>query len=263
MSPPDPRRVIVGSVNPVANARFETVDALRGLAVVWMTVFHLAYDLNHFRFIQQSFLTDPFWTTQRTVIVSLFLATAGCGQAIAVAQGQGWRRFGRRWVQVAGCAALVSVGSWLMFPRTYIHFGVLHALAVLLVLARLTAGWGNWLWPLGAVAMAMPLVATGLHTMLGNGVSGSMLDGRALNWLGLVSRKPVTEDWVPVLPWLGVLWWGMAAGRWLLAGRPQWLAAPLPPCARPLVVLGRWSLSWYMVHQPVMIGALMGLVALR
>jgi peptidoglycan/LPS O-acetylase OafA/YrhL len=31
----------------------------------------------------------------------------------------------------------------------------------------------------------------------------------------------------------------------------------IPRAASPLAWLGRWSLSWYMLHQPVMIGALM------
>jgi len=31
----------------------------------------------------------------------------------------------------------------------------------------------------------------------------------------------------------------------------------VPRAARPLAVLGRWSLSYYMLHQPVMIGLLL------
>jgi peptidoglycan/LPS O-acetylase OafA/YrhL len=30
---------------------------------------------------------------------------------------------------------------------------------------------------------------------------------------------------------------------------------------QPLVLIGRWSLSYYMVHQPIMIGGLMALRA--
>ena len=139
---------------PVHMARFDRVDALRGFAMVWMTAFHFCFDLSHFGYWLQDFRHDAFWTLQRTAIVSLFLFCAGLGQAIAWHQGQGWARFGKRWVQIAGCALLVSAGSWLMFPRSYIHFGVLHGVAVMLVLARLTAPWGRWLWPAGAVALA-------------------------------------------------------------------------------------------------------------
>ena len=78
-------------------SRFEAVDALRGVAMLWMTAFHLSFDLNQFGYIAQNFYTDPFWTGQRTLIVSLFLACAGMGQALAVAAGQSWVRFWRRW----------------------------------------------------------------------------------------------------------------------------------------------------------------------
>ena len=117
-------------------ARHPRVDALRGLALVSMTAYHFAFDLNHFGYIRQNFYDDPLWTLQRTAIVSLFLFTAGLGQVLAVQAGQGWRRFGRRWGQVAACAALVSLGSWWMFPRSWISFGVLHGMAVMLLLVR-------------------------------------------------------------------------------------------------------------------------------
>jgi len=229
--------------------RFDRLDVLRAVAIVWMAAYHFCYDLNHFGFIRQNFYTDPFWTTQRTAIVSLFLFCAGLGQAVAWQQGQGWPRFWRRWAQVAGCALLVSAGSYLMFPRSFIYFGVLHGIAVMLIVTRLSAGWGRWLWPLGLLAIVLPQF-----------VQHPFFDTRWTNWVGLITRKPVTEDYVPLLPWLGVMWWGLAAGQWVLARRPGWLSGSVPRPLAPLAVLGRWSLSFYMLHQPIFIGVLAAIV---
>src|SRR5438270_13970711 len=66
--------------------RFERLDALRALAILWMAGFHFAFDLAHFKVIQQHFYRDPFWTWQRACIVSLLLFCAGLGQAVAFAQ---------------------------------------------------------------------------------------------------------------------------------------------------------------------------------
>lgn len=234
-----------------ARQRFDRLDALRAVAILWMAAFHFFFDLNHFKFIHENFYRDPFWTVQRSVIVTLFVFVSGLGQAIAWEQGQRWPRFWRRWAQVAGCALLVTAGSYLMFPRSYISFGVLHGFAVMLVIGRLTAGAKLWLWPMGLVAIALPHL-----------VQDPFFDTRLTNWVGLVTHKPVTEDYAPVLPWIGVMWWGLAAGQWVLKHRRPWIAGALPQALSPLAVLGRWSLSFYMVHQPVLIGLLMGVVAL-
>jgi uncharacterized membrane protein len=233
--------------------RLDSIDALRGLAIVWMTLFHFSFDLNHFGWLHQNFYVDPFWTWQRTAIVSLFLFCAGLGQAVAVAQGQSWTRFWKRWMQVAGCALLVTAGSLWMFPKSFIYFGVLHGIAVMLIIVRLSAGWGRWLWLAGALALALKPLAAAAHLRW---PELEFLNLRGWNWLGLISRKPITEDYVPVIPWLGVMWWGLAAGQWLLARRPEWIVRPIASAAAPLAWLGRWSLSWYMLHQPVLIGAL-------
>ncbi|HWP11233.1 MAG TPA: heparan-alpha-glucosaminide N-acetyltransferase [Ramlibacter sp.] len=240
----------------MAPRRLATIDSLRGIAIVWMTVFHFCFDLNHFGWIKQNFYTDPFWTWQRTAIVSLFLFCAGLGQAVAAAQDQSWRRFWKRWAQIAGCALLVTAGSYWMFPRSFIYFGVLHGIALMLVIVRLTAGWGRSLWLAGAVALAMKPLAVLAHQRW---PELEFLNQMAWNWLGLIDRKPVTEDYVPLLPWLGVMWWGLAAGQWLLAERRQWVERAVPAAAAPLAWLGRWSLSWYMLHQPVLIAAMTAL----
>jgi uncharacterized membrane protein len=234
--------------------RFDSIDTLRGVAIVWMTVFHFCFDLNHAGWIRQDFYGDAFWTTQRAIIVSLFLFCAGLGQAAAVDQGQDWRRFWKRWAQVAACALLVTAGSMWMFPKSYIYFGVLHGIALMLVVVRLTAGWGRWLWLAGAAVILLKPLAVQAHALWFPALD--FLNSKPWNWLGLVSRKPVTEDYVPLVPWLGVMWWGVASGQWLLHEKRALLARCVPMAA-PLSWLGRWSLTWYMLHQPVLIGLLM------
>jgi len=242
------------AADAAASGRFDRLDALRGLAIVWMAIFHFCFDLNYFGFFEPKhrFTADPFWTTQRTSIVSLFLFCAGMGQAIALEQGQSWARFWRRWAQIAGCAVLVSIGSAWMFPRSWISFGVLHGIAVMLIGVRWMAPLRAWLWPLGALAVALPLLWR-----------DEVFNGPWLRWIGLVTRKPLTEDYVPVLPWLGVMLWGVAAGQWLQWRRPGWVQGAIPRAARGLALLGRWSLGFYMVHQPVLIGLVMAAAALR
>lgn len=243
------------------DSRFESVDALRGLAMLWMTLFHFVFDLNHFGLVKQDFYRDPVWTWQRTLIVSLFLLCAGAGQALALAQGQNWPRFWRRWGQVAACALLVTLGSKWMFPNSFIYFGVLHGIALMLIVVRLTATWGGWLWFLGLLAIASKFIAEyALQTGIGAPFAASM-NSPTWNWIGWISMKPVTEDYAPLFPWLGVMWWGVAATQWLLAHQSQAIKRAVK--ARMLVWLGRHSLSYYMLHQPVLLGTLMAISWLK
>ena len=161
--------------------------------------------------------------------------------------GQRAGRFWKRWSQVAGSALLVSLGSWFMFPGSWISFGVLHAIALMLVLLRL----GLARLP-SAVLLGLAVVAIAAPQF----VQDTFFDTRWTNWVGLVTHKPTTEDYVPLLPWFGLMLLGFVVTR----ARPGLWAGTAP---RPLAVLGRWSLSFYMVHQPVLIGGLTAVQLLR
>lgn len=49
----------------------------------------------------------------------------------------------------------------------------------------------------------------------------------------------------------------MAAGQWLLRTKPARLADGVQPMLQPLAVLGRRPLSFYMLHQPILIGLIL------
>ncbi len=243
--------------------------------MVWMTLFHLTFDLNLFGLIpRQNFYADPLWTLQRTCIVSLFLGCAGYGQALAIRQGVSGARFWKRWGQVALCAALVSLGSAWMFPKSWISFGVLHGMAVMLLFTRiLGTPWMAWQERRPVAAMGALLALAGVALLLPwAGWSHPVFDSRWTNGVGLVTHKPITEDYVPVLPWWGVMLLGFAWGAGSSGRRtvtapvlsPDAAEAPsatsiaprhrtLSPPLSGLVWLGRHSLSYYMLHQPVLI----------
>ena len=42
------------------------------------------------------------------------------------------------------------------------------------------------------------------------------LDAPWLNWIGMMTHKPATEDYVPLFPWLGVVLIGVALGHVLV-----------------------------------------------
>jgi uncharacterized membrane protein len=225
-------------------ARVAGLDALRGLAIVAMVAYHFCFDLRFFGVTRSDFEHDPRWLAARTLILSSFLLIAGISTVLAQRQPLPAARWLRHVAIIAGAAGLVSLASYAMFPQSFIWFGVLHAIAVSLVIARpLVAR------PLAAAIVGVFVIAAGLI------LSDAAFDNRYLGWLGFMTRKPVTEDYVPLFPWTGVLLLGIAAGHAL--ARVDF--APLPPLGRSpfaLQWLGRHSLVVYLVHQPLLMGVL-------
>jgi uncharacterized membrane protein len=240
-----PARASRSSGADAANPRIPLLDVLRGVAVLAMFAYHFAFDLNHFGVIRQDFNHDRFWLTARSLILGSFLFLSGVSLALATSGGIRWSRYLRRIATIGACAALVSAGSYLMFPKSWIWFGVLHCIAIAGLLMPLFLPLGRWLLPVG-----LAIVAAGAF------VAHPLFDSPALQWLGLMTRKPMAEDYVPLLPWFGVVLVGVFAGWRIPMHFGHAERSGTGHRLRLLEAAGRHSLLLYLLHQPVFLGVL-------
>ena len=211
-----------------------------------MFVFHFTYDLSFFGYVEINFLEDPFWANFRRFIVSSFLLLVGISIVLANRKPLNIKHFSRRLILLITYAILVSMGSYLMFPETYIYFGILHFIAVASVLGLLFRKfyWFNLL--LGISLLLLEAL-----------YSNAYFNDPAINWLGLMTHLPFTEDYVPLIPWFGVVLLGMFIGKTLFIDNktPSWLVwQATNPVTKTLALGGRHSLHIYILHQPIFIG---------
>jgi uncharacterized membrane protein len=240
--------------NPSAPAaapapRLAALDALRGIAIGAMVVYHLSWDLSWNGLIAVDVATDPLWRTFARLIAGTFMALVGVNLVLATRHGFRLRPYLRRLAIIVAAAGLVSLGTWWFMPQTFVFFGILHSIAVASVLAL------PFLWaPAWVTSLAAAFFLAGSYFL-----TDAFFDAPALLWLGLSAHPVSTVDYVPVFPWFGVVLGGMVAGRLLVdygsgSAFAHWRVSGLG--GRVVTTAGRWSLPIYLVHQPILIGTL-------
>ncbi len=236
--------------------RYQLLDLLRGLAILAMIVFHVAWDLYYFGYSPVDVTTDWGWVIFQKSILSSFLLLVGAGLVLGHGNGIQWRRFWRRFGFVIAGALATTAGTYWMFPEYFVFFGVLHAIALFsfagLAFLRLPP------WFVAALGVAV-IAANFLY-------NDPMFTSRELGWIGFWPISPPTSDVVPIFPWFGVVLLGIAGMRLVLASpmAPRLAAIHFDqPPARGLAFIGRWSLLIYMLHQPLIIAVFFGLAQLQ
>jgi uncharacterized membrane protein len=227
-----------------ASGRLWEIDALRGLAILAMVAFHAAWDWAYFH--DGSLGPDARYFSG--VIAGSFIALLGLSasldrERVRAAGGSVARRTARRVALIGGAAGLVTLGTWLALPDSFVYFGILHLLAASTLLVALTARFGataNAI--LGAAVLAL-------------GWSG-LLDGPApAPWLSILGwdAPRATVDWYPLTPWAGFAFLGFAAGLTAYPqGRRRFTPPPWERRTATLRLLGRHSLPIYLTHQLVL-----------
>lgn len=232
--------------------RILLIDTLRGLALIAMASYHFTWDLGFFGYIDPETATQGAWKLYARCIASSFLFLAGFSLVLAHLSAIRWQSFAKRFGMVAGAALVISLGTFFAMPDEWIHFGILHniALSGLIGLAFLRL-------PAAVTALiAIGIAAAGyINGYVYPGlVSSEFFDPRFLNWTGFATTPPRSNDFVPLFPWIAAPLLGIALGK--LAVTRGWLARLAAVQTRPNILgrAGQHSLAFYLIHQPVLIG---------
>lgn len=227
------------------SSRIEAIDVARGLALLAMAVYHLGWDLEFFGYMEPGTTATGGWKLFARSIASSFLVLVGVSLFLAYNNGMRWSGYWRRLAMVASAALAITVATYFAMPNGFIFFGILHQIALASVL--------------GLVFLRLPailvLAIAAAVIVAPHYLTSPSLDAPWWWWTGLSETRLQSNDYVPLFPWFGVVLIGVAVAKFATAsGMIAWLATlRAPRWTTPLVFIGRHSLAFYLIHQPVLI----------
>lgn len=216
------------------------LDSLRGIAVIWMIIFHSAYDLRLFHYLDWDFTTG-FWFAFPRVIAFTFLFCVGISLHFGHTPMVNWIAIKKRSLKLGISAFMVSVVTYFVFPSQWIFFGTLHCILVGSVL--------------GVLLVNRRKIALSLFLILITLQYGFNYD---IKWVSSILQKP-SMDFIPIYPWF----WAIILG---ILSAPYLSRIPLLTRMKPqpfLNFLGQHSLVIYLVHQPVIFGLIWAVTFIR
>jgi uncharacterized membrane protein len=244
---------VTGQDRPSTPSRLWEIDALRGVAILWMIAFHLTWDLILYGWIRVIMSRGP-WPWFSRIIATTFLILAGISLVISDSRTSGRGRFRKyllRGLTIFGFGLVISAVTYFMFGDDFVVFGILHLIGFSIVAAYPFLPYRRrWIGLLLGIALL---------------IVGSYLNRQTVlhPWfipLGVNERGRAMLDWYPILPWFGMPLIGVWIGHTLYTGGRRRFALPDGSCLpviRQLTFLGRHALLIYLVHQPILVGILL------
>ncbi|WP_459910834.1 heparan-alpha-glucosaminide N-acetyltransferase [Desulfotomaculum defluvii] len=213
--------------------RIWELDFLRGLAIIFMSFFHLMYDLKEF-YGQPVNYEQGFIYLIGKASSTLFILLAGVSSSLSQSNQ-------KRGLRLLIIAILLTIVTSIAVPGSNIFFGILHFLAISILL-----------YPFFQSMPPMVLLIVGTVIIGARFLTKSLtLSTNLLAPLGLTSQDFFSVDYFPLIPYLGLFLYGVALGKLLYCDKNS--RFPYSPITRPFILLGQHSLIIYLIHQPILL----------
>jgi uncharacterized membrane protein len=230
----------------MADARLSGIDTLRGLAITAMIAYHFMFDLWYLRIAEFDIMSLPLSVFQHS-IGTLFLVLVGISLWLSESHNrEGYAHHAKRAAFLAAVALSITVATWIYPHEGMITFGIIHCIALCVLLAPLFFRFGKLNALLGLLLIAAGFVVPAIQT-----------DSPYLFWLGITTPDYTALDFYPIIPWLGVVLIGVFAGQTIYPGGRSINARKESRFSRAMAFAGRHSLAIYLAHQPILISILL------
>jgi len=237
--------------------RFIELDVLRGSAIILMIFLHLLWDLDYFGVI-------PLNTTiyrMQVFVPTLFFVLLGICLVVSknkkkVHSFYDETRYNKhlfvRGLKIFGFGMILTFLTLVFIPDRPIIFGVLHCigLSIILSIPFLKLKYYN-------------LIFASLIVLAGFLIGQYSFENPTVIHLAIGMHQSnvyqYTVDYFPILPWFGACLFGMVLGDFLYKDNKRRFSFPDISRYKPVTMfswLGKHSLAIYLLHQPVIAGAL-------
>lgn len=238
--------------------RIWQVDALRGFAIFGMVLYHFLVDLEIIFLLPLGVYHMPLVLLARAS-ASSFILLVGISAAFkfnrikSLGSQKVFLGFAISSFKIMFWAMIITLVTYLLFPSQTIYFGILHfiALSLLLLIPFLYLPSNFLLVAIGILILGLGFVVPGLQTT---------------NYFfipfGLVPSQFTGFDYFPLIPWFGLVLFGLFIGRnYKLIYQILRLPKIYVPGqkAKFFVLLGRHSLQIYLLHQPILFTILLSI----
>jgi len=237
---PESKNRYNGEVIP--EKRYPELDAIRGLAVISMILFHLCFDLAFFYEWNIPIREGLFSLWSRGTAMT-FLMVIGVCFVISWQRTLRYEKYLRRGLIFLFAGMLISLITYLIAPGAYVKFGIIHMIGVSALLQPLFVRLKGWNIVLGTV------VSIG-----GIKISEIVTENPFLFPFGITYPGFFSLDYYPLLPWFGFVLTGMGLGFLFYTPRNKFLER-MGTLRFPnwLLWSGKRAFPLYFLHQLVLI----------
>ena len=229
--------------------RYWEIDSLRAIAIFMMVTFHTLYQLDYFDIYSVN-VHSGFWWWFARVTAGTFVFVVGISLSISYAKSPKISRFLLKGLKVFVWGLAITLVTWIFMRDEYVIFGILHFIGTAIIL-----GYFFIRFRFLNLALGVACIATGVY------LHGLNFSFRWLLWMGFTPQAFRTADYIPLLPWFGVVLLGIFCSKLLYPGGKRRFKIPesYNPVTRSLCFLGRHSLLIYIIHQPILLAILLAL----